>query len=149
MMAYSSQDEITTALQSTVRKALDQNLHAQCVAAPYAVSSHASLFLHSDINEDSIDAELYTTQAGNAPVDIFVRTSGVKRFSDFLTWQACTLSRLFCSFQSITTPVPQCCETTQVHFIPTYWPELGLRDFVPILLDYQRKVWSRRFLSAR
>ncbi|KAF8499934.1 Decaprenyl diphosphate synthase-like protein [Gautieria morchelliformis] len=120
MMAYSSRDEITTAVQSTVRKALDQNLPAH------------------DIIEDSIDAELYTTLAGNVPVDIFVRTSGVKRFSDFLTWQACTLLRL----------PPFCCEATQVHFTPTYWPELGLRDFVPILLDYQRKVWSRRFLLA-
>lgn len=36
----------------------------------------------------------------------------------------------------------QCCENTQIQFSSTYWPDFGLWDFVPIILDYQRKVWS-------
>ena len=29
-----------------------------------------------------------------------------------------------------------------MHMVDTYWPEFGLFDLVPILLEYQRKVWS-------
>jgi len=36
----------------------------------------------------------------------------------------------------------QCSENTQMHMVDTYWPEFGLFDFVPILLEYQRKVWA-------
>ena len=37
----------------------------------------------------------------------------------------------------------QCSEDTQLQFSSTYWPEFGMWDFVPIILDYQRKVWSK------
>ncbi|KAF9024751.1 Di-trans-poly-cis-decaprenylcistransferase [Hymenopellis radicata] len=33
-------------------------------------------------------------------------------------------------------------ENVQVQFSSTYWPDFGLFDFIPIILDYQRKVWS-------
>jgi len=47
------------------------------------------MIISSELNEDDIDANMYTAIAKNDPVDILVRTSGVKRFSDFLLWQAC------------------------------------------------------------
>lgn len=31
---------------------------------------------------------------------------------------------------------------TQIYFSPAYWPAFGLWDFIPILFDYQRKVWG-------
>ena len=31
-----------------------------------------------------------------------------------------------------------------MHMVDTYWPEFGLFDLVPVLLEYQRKVWYRR-----
>ena len=37
----------------------------------------------------------------------------------------------------------QCCENAQIQFMSTYWPEIGLWDIVPVILDYQRKVWSQ------
>ncbi|KAF8582320.1 Di-trans-poly-cis-decaprenylcistransferase [Ramaria rubella] len=111
MMPYASREELTTAVQSTVQRALNGDINPE------------------DITEDDVDAELYTNLAGNGPVEVLIRTSGVKRLSDYLTWQ--------------------CCENTQIHFTPTYWPDLGLRDFVPILLDYQRKIWSRRLLLSQ
>ncbi|KAF8443017.1 Decaprenyl diphosphate synthase-like protein [Boletus edulis BED1] len=104
---YASQDEITTAVQSVIRNAIDSgDLDG------------------STITEESINSQLSTSLAGSPPLDIFVRTSGVKRLSGFLTWQ--------------------CCEETQMHMVDAYWPEFGLFDLVPILLEYQRKVWHSK-----
>ncbi|TFK73809.1 Di-trans-poly-cis-decaprenylcistransferase [Pluteus cervinus] len=101
-MPYTSRDEITTAVETTVRQA--------------------------DITEKTVEDNLMTSLAGSPPLDILIRTSGVRRLSDFLLWQ--------------------CCEDTQLHFIPTYWPDFGMLDFVPILLDYQRKVWMKESVEA-
>ncbi|KAJ7611621.1 Decaprenyl diphosphate synthase-like protein [Roridomyces roridus] len=105
-MPYASQDEITTAVQSAVRKSLESDSE-DC-----------------ELTEDDISAQLMTTLAGSPPLEILVRTSGVKRLSDYLLWQ--------------------CSENTQIHFCNKYWPEFGLFDFIPILLDYQRKIWRQR-----
>ncbi|KIM54456.1 hypothetical protein SCLCIDRAFT_136727 [Scleroderma citrinum Foug A] len=102
---YSSSHEITTAVESAIRGALDdRDLDG------------------STITEHTIESHLSTALAGSPPLDVFVRTSGVKRLSGFLTWQ--------------------CNENTQIHMINTFWPSFGLRDFIPILLQYQRKVWN-------
>jgi hypothetical protein len=135
------------------------------------------------ITEQTIEENLMTSLGGSPPLDIFIRTSGVKRLSGFLQWQVC-----LCSFPVFTSPYhqslfillvclpspiskkwtfflstlaimaythpnrrfhqthsyfSQCCENTQIHMVDTYWPDFGLWDFVPILLDYQRKVWAR------
>ncbi|KAF7353737.1 Alkyl transferase [Mycena venus] len=111
-MSYSSQDEMTTAVDSAVRLSLEKS-----------EKSNSDV---SEITEDDIDAQLFTSLAGSPPLDILIRTSGVKRLSDFLLWQ--------------------CSENTQIHFSKTYWPEFGLWDFIPILLDYQRKAWGQRIL---
>ncbi|KAF8583918.1 Di-trans-poly-cis-decaprenylcistransferase [Ramaria rubella] len=110
MMPYTSRSELTTALQSTIRQALDGNLDPK------------------KITEDHVEAELWTTLVDTPPVDILIRTSGVKRFSDYMTWQ--------------------CCENTQIHFLDTHWPEIGVVDFVPILIQYQRMFWLRKHKSS-
>jgi len=104
-MPYDSSDEITTAIQSAVNDGL---------------KSQGS----GPITEKDIDNNLMTSQANSPPLDILVRTSGVRRLSDFLTWQ--------------------CSENTQIQFSSKYWPEFGLWDFIPILFDYQAKVWSSK-----
>ncbi|KAF8517522.1 Decaprenyl diphosphate synthase-like protein [Hysterangium stoloniferum] len=112
MIAYTARDEMATAVQTVVRRTLDEK-------------SSPDL-----ITEEDIDRELYVTSVGNPwPVDILVRTSGVKRFSDFLLWQ--------------------CSEDVQVHFIPVNWPDIGFSHIFQIILDYQRKIWSRRLLSPQ
>ncbi|KAJ6497167.1 Decaprenyl diphosphate synthase-like protein [Mycena vitilis] len=109
-MSYSAQDEITTAVDSAVRISLGNPNPEGC-----------------EITEDDISAQLMTSVAGSPPLDILIRTSGVKRLSDFLLWQ--------------------CSENTQIHFSKAYWPEFGLWDFIPIILDYQRTVWGQRISS--
>ncbi|KAH7885417.1 putative undecaprenyl diphosphate synthase-domain-containing protein [Phlebopus sp. FC_14] len=103
---YASQHEITTAVESAIRAAID-----------------AGDFEGSTLTEHTIASHLFTSLAGSPPLDVFVRTSGVKRLSGFLTWQ--------------------CNEDTQIHMVPTYWPNFGLRDLIPILLEYQRNVWAK------
>ncbi|KIY49689.1 Di-trans-poly-cis-decaprenylcistransferase [Fistulina hepatica ATCC 64428] len=100
-MPYASRDEIATAVESAINS-VDGDPRPT-------------------ITEDMIHAHLPSVQAGSPPLDILVRTSGVKRLSDYMLWQ--------------------CCENTQIHFSSVYWPDYGLWDFLPVLLDYQRKVW--------
>ncbi|KAF8891375.1 Di-trans-poly-cis-decaprenylcistransferase [Infundibulicybe gibba] len=104
-MPYAAQDEITTAVESCVRENLRQGAQTR-------------------ITERDIDAQLMTSLVDSPPLDILIRTSGVKRLSDFLLWQ--------------------CNENTQLQFSSTYWPEFGLFDFIPIILDYQLKVWRQK-----
>ena len=68
------------------------------------------------ISVSSISKHLYT--AGTPPLDLFVRTSGVERLSDFMLWQ-------------IT-------DQTEVAFLDCLWPEFGLWHFLPVLLEWQR-----------
>ncbi|CDO72915.1 hypothetical protein BN946_scf185002.g100 [Trametes cinnabarina] len=105
-MPYTSRDEITTAVHSVIKSRLEDETDDR----------------QAEITADEIEAYLMTSIAGSPPLDILVRSSGVKRLSDYMLWQ--------------------CSENTQLQFSSSYWPEFGLLDFVPIILDYQRKVWA-------
>jgi len=50
---------------------------------------------------------------------------------------------IFNQITSGTHSIWQCTENTQIHFIDTFWPDMGLFDLLPIILDYQRKIWSQ------
>ncbi|KAF9481945.1 Di-trans-poly-cis-decaprenylcistransferase [Pholiota conissans] len=100
-MPYASRDEIATAIKSSVEVSLTQD---------YEISY---------ITEKDIDSQLPIALGGSPPLDILIRTSGVKRLSDFMLWH--------------------CSENTQLQFSSTYWPDFGLFDFIPVILDYQRK----------
>lgn len=41
----------------------------------------------SEITQEDIAANLDTALGNSPPLDMLIRTSGVKRFSDFLLWQ--------------------------------------------------------------
>lgn len=67
------------------------------------------------ITVETLDKHMYT--ANDPPLDIFVRTSGVERLSDFMLWQ--------------------CHQNTQIFFIDTLWPDFDLQHFIWILLEWQ------------
>ncbi|PHH78065.1 hypothetical protein CDD80_7415 [Ophiocordyceps camponoti-rufipedis] len=71
------------------------------------------------ITVDTLEKHMYT--APDPPLDIFVRTSGVERLSDFMLWQ--------------------CHQHTHLFFLQCYWPDLDLQHFVCVLLEWQ---WRRR-----
>lgn len=71
------------------------------------------------ITSEMLTNHMYT--AGDPPLDIFVRTSGVERLSDFMLWQ--------------------CHQDTQLFFLKCMWPELDLWRFLPVLIEWQ---WRQR-----
>ena len=46
-----------------------------------------------DITEQDIESKLMISKVGSPPLDILIRTSGVKRLSDYMLWQ---VRVLFC-----------------------------------------------------
>ncbi|EEY19228.1 cis-prenyltransferase [Verticillium nonalfalfae] len=67
------------------------------------------------ITAETLNNHMYT--AGDPPLDIFVRTSGVERLSDFMLWQAH--------------------QDTQIFFLKCLWPEFDLQHWLPVLLEWQ------------
>ncbi|KAH8677567.1 Decaprenyl diphosphate synthase-like protein [Xylariales sp. PMI_506] len=71
-------------------------------------------------DKETISAETITSHTYTAdcpPLDIFIRTSGVMRLSDFMLWQSH--------------------EDTHIFFLKCYWPEFDLWQFIPVLLEWQ------------
>lgn len=97
------------------------------------------------ITEKEIDSQLGISLGGSPPLDILVRTSGVKRLSDFMLWQVRTFRALVSKFMLIY--ILQCSEDTQLQFSSAYWPDFGLFDFVPVILDYQRRMMTKRLYA--
>lgn len=83
------------------------------------LSSPANLPDPETITSDMLTNHMYT--AGDPPLDIFVRTSGVERLSDFMMWQ--------------------CHQDTQLFFLKCLWPEFDLWRFLPVLIEWQ---WRQR-----
>jgi undecaprenyl diphosphate synthase len=80
----------------------------------------ASRVAPSDVDEEAIDARLYT--AGQPDVDLIVRTGGDQRTSNFLIWQAAYAELVFC---------------------PKFWPDFTADDFDAALDEFARR--ERRF----
>ncbi|KAF8320604.1 Decaprenyl diphosphate synthase-like protein [Cantharellus anzutake] len=103
-MSYTSRDEITTAINNVVQK------------------YHAGEIGLEDITEQEIASHLETHAKGSPRLDVMIRTSGVKRLSDYMLWQAST-------------------QHTRIYFTKGFWPDFGLWDLLPIIFDYQKSVW--------
>lgn len=76
------------------------------------------------ITSETLDSNMFT--AGDPPLDLLVRTSGVKRLSDFMLWQ--------------------CHENTEMVFLDCLWPEFDLWQFLPVLVEWQ---WKQRHLDSK
>ncbi|KAK4213218.1 putative undecaprenyl diphosphate synthase-domain-containing protein [Rhypophila decipiens] len=81
-------------------------------SAPVAVNGNVTIFPNvENITAETLDKRMYT--AGDPPLDLFIRTSGVSRLSDFMLWQ--------------------CHQDTQIFFLNCLWPEFDLWHFLPVL----------------
>lgn len=67
------------------------------------------------ITVETLDKHMYT--AKDPPLDLFVRTSGVERLSDFMLWQ--------------------CHQDTHIFFLECLWPDFDLQHFIWVLLEWQ------------
>ncbi|KAK4167431.1 Decaprenyl diphosphate synthase-like protein [Cladorrhinum sp. PSN259] len=100
-------------------------LHSESPTPPRSGDSEkVAIYPNAEtITPETIDKHLYTADC--PPLDIFVRTSGVERLSDFLLWQ--------------------CHENTHIYFLKCLWPEFDLWHFLPVLVEWQyRKKQSLR-----
>ncbi|GHJ83846.1 hypothetical protein NliqN6_0248 [Naganishia liquefaciens] len=118
---YTSRDEVTTAIKETIHD-VEKGLIPPTAITPDHIERHLStnaprVLLPRDLAPEE------EREATPVPVDVLVRTSDVRRLSDFLMWQ--TSSR------------------TQLHFVKALWPQFGLKEMIRILLTYQRSVYMR------
>nr|XP_019012704.1 di-trans,poly-cis-decaprenylcistransferase [Kwoniella pini CBS 10737]OCF51485.1 di-trans,poly-cis-decaprenylcistransferase [Kwoniella pini CBS 10737] len=109
---YSSRDEITSSIRQTIESINNNN------------NNDYNFDEELIIKKEKIKSNLLFNNLENGKLDILVRTSNVKRLSDFMMWQASN--------------------DTQLHFVNTFWPEFGLSDMIPILLGWQQKQWMRQ-----
>jgi ditrans,polycis-polyprenyl diphosphate synthase len=72
------------------------------------------------ITASTIESHLFT--ADDPPLDLLIRTSGVKRLSDFMLWQ--------------------CHQDTEIVFLDCLWPDFDLWKFLPVLVEWQ---WRRKY----
>ncbi|KAH8892035.1 Undecaprenyl diphosphate synthase [Thozetella sp. PMI_491] len=70
------------------------------------------------ITSQTLDSHMYTADC--PPLDLFIRTSGVERLSDFMLWQ--------------------CHQETQIVFLKCFWPEFDLWHFLPVVIEWQWKM---------
>ncbi|KAI3897419.1 hypothetical protein MKX03_025437 [Papaver bracteatum] len=75
-----------------------------------------------DINETLFNEELETSVTEFPYADLFIRTSGELRLSNFLAWQLAY---------------------TELYFTECLWPDFGEREFIMALQSFQRR--QRRF----
>ena len=76
------------------------------------------------LDPEGIDASILTSHmftGKDPPIDLLIRTSGVKRLSDFMLWQVH--------------------DGTDIAFLDCMWPEFDLWSFLPVLVEWQ---WRRR-----
>lgn len=76
---------------------------------------------------ETIDAEILENHlftAKDPPLALLIRTSGVKRLSDFMLWQ--------------------CHENTSIVFLDCLWPDFDLWAFLPVLVEWQ---WKQKRLG--
>ncbi|ROV95140.1 hypothetical protein VSDG_05814 [Cytospora chrysosperma] len=103
---YASREEMTHAVRTTVQDYL---------STPPPKQSTFSQTHPETITPETLTNHMYT--AGDPPLDMFVRTSGVERLSDFMLWQ--------------------CHQDTQMYFLKCMWPEFDLWHFLPVLVEWQ------------
>lgn len=113
---YASRDEMTSSVKDVIGLVQGGELPADGVTSD-------TLFRHLQSAESAAAVPLDHPSPGK--LDLLIRTSDVKRLSDFMMWQAD--------------------EDTQIHFVKTYWPDFGLTDMLPILLGWQQKTWLKRW----
>ena len=88
-MPYTSRDEIATAVQSAVQEKVTGGVDDTEYTCVLPARHYPPTFTieRNRITEEGIERYMMTNLAGSPPLDILVRTSGVKRLSDFLMWQ--------------------------------------------------------------
>ncbi|TGZ84783.1 Di-trans-poly-cis-decaprenylcistransferase [Ascodesmis nigricans] len=121
---YTSRNEITTAVRSIVNLSTTPNCPPSPSFSDSSTTSTASsktalagLSDFESITEQTLTEHMFTSDS--PPLDLLIRTSGVRRLSDFLLWQ--------------------CHQDTEIVFVDCLWPQFDIWHFLPILTDWAIK----------
>jgi ditrans,polycis-polyprenyl diphosphate synthase len=93
-------------------------LHPESQSPPLQSGGRPTFAIYPNaetITAATLDRHMYTADC--PPLDLFVRTSGVERLSDFMLWQ--------------------CHQETHIFFLKCFWPEFDLWHFLPVLVEWQ------------
>lgn len=120
---YTSRHEIVTSIKTVVTLSTSSSTHTSDFP-PSPSLSDSSCSSEKTATPGISDFECITQQtltdhlftAGCPPLDLLVRTSGVRRLSDFMLWQ--------------------CHQDTEIVFIDCLWPQFDIWKFLPILVDW-------------
>jgi undecaprenyl pyrophosphate synthase len=116
---YTSRHEIASSIRDVVAlSTTPTGVEAAAGLSDDSLSSDktatAGLSDFESITQQTIEDHLFT--AGCPPLDLLIRTSGVRRLSDFMLWQ--------------------CHKDTEIVFIDCLWPQFDIWKFLPILIDW-------------
>ncbi|KAI6248220.1 Dehydrodolichyl diphosphate synthase complex subunit [Erysiphe necator] len=117
---------------STTPSELESSSKDSSINTPVTFPLDQEPHLHDDKSyvfpdSESIDSEVlesYLFTANDPPLSLLIRTSGVKRLSDFMLWQ--------------------CHENTSIVFLDCLWPDFDLWAFLPVLIEWQ---WKQKRLG--
>lgn len=130
---HKSRWEITTAIQSTVKEFLPEipefpirsPPETEPLKSPKDVYHDSPTFYPKNITINRLEKQVYTAE--DPPLDIILRTSAVRRLSNFMLWQ--------------------CHQHTQIFFLKCLWPGTGAHDLLMAIWDWQRRQKQRKRLS--
>jgi undecaprenyl diphosphate synthase len=127
------QPELQTSMEVAEKLTDDNRVMTLNVAANYggrwdilqAAKSLARAAARGELDPDSIDLAMFSAALATAPVsdpDLFIRTGGEMRISNFLLWQSAY---------------------TEFYFTPTLWPDFGADELDRAIASFQSR--ERRF----
>ncbi len=110
-------------LQLTFAVTYGSRLELARAAQLFALDCERGIHRPRDMNEALLEKYLWTSELGDlAEVDLFIRTSGEHRMSNFLLWQAAY---------------------AECVFIETCWPDFDAKDLARAVEEYSKR--ERRF----
>ncbi|KAG0138861.1 hypothetical protein CROQUDRAFT_55555, partial [Cronartium quercuum f. sp. fusiforme G11] len=135
--SYASLEEISSSIKKSVRETIEKGQPS------------------SSIDIDTLANNLYTTHT--PPLDMLIRSSGVNRISDFFLWQLILNSSKYVNVLNDSKHDQSLKESNskrdtipgaKYHIVPTYWPDFGMWDMVPIIVEWQADEIIQRLMNA-
>lgn len=137
LQCVGQQDKLPPQVRKTLAKIIDTTAHCSAMTLNLALSYGsrseiiravreltdkcvAGELSSAELDEEMLSAHLYT--AGQPDPDLFIRTGGEKRLSNFLLWQV---------------------SYTELYFTDIKWPDFGRKELLEAIAEYGSR--QRRF----
>ncbi|PGH00566.1 di-trans,poly-cis-decaprenylcistransferase [Helicocarpus griseus UAMH5409] len=122
-LAYTSRDEISSAIRATVASSRG----TENVPQPVCFEVNGPRLVSANVTMEMLNSNMLIVD--DSPLDLLVRSSGTNRLSDFLLWQ--------------------CHQNTDLAFVNSMWPEFRTWQLFSVLWRWQRRQPKRRSSEQR